>query len=240
MNRPVITVDALRKAMADAAGLPLKERRQAARTLGHIASELGRADALKTPGDLDLAIEALALGASAHTYPQKFQTMRSKLMAARRAALGLADPEIAQEVAKTLDIEFGGLFVADARVDFADLLDGALHKALNRTGSYFVGFGGDGAIKVRLRVHSAGPCEPQSAEFRKLREATPEARLSCPGGRVQAHGGGRKRLDVDIPAGEWHIAAFGLGMGRRPECLVLVSPSDGLAKPLQDTPELLI
>ena len=115
-----------------------------------------------------------------------------------------------------------------------------LHDHLNKVGAYFIGLGGDGAVKVRLRVNASEPCEPQTDELRKLREATALARLTSESGDMAVLGGGRKSLRFALQPGEWDVAAFGLGMGRQPECLIIVAPTSGSAEPLTGTPELMI
>ena len=227
--------------MSEAAGLTTKERRRASRTLGGMAAALEKSGDLRSAADMELAIEALGLGAAVHTYPQRFQIARSRLMAARREELGLPEPVIAVETARTFDIEIGGLLVQDAARDLhSALASNPLHRYLNDSGDYFVAFGGDGTIKVRLRIHTSGPAEPQSTEFRKLREATPAATLLIDSGAVALRGGGKVSIDQPLDTGRWTVAAFGLGMGRKPECLLIVAPQDAAPPPLVDTPELMI
>lgn len=237
---PGETPDALRAAMTAAEALPPKERRHKGRTLGHMAMVLENSGALTTIADMDLAIRALTIGASVHTYPQKYHLTRARLMLARRALLGQSEPVIALEKAATLDIEAGGLTLEDAGEPPAGWHAGQnFTDWMAQTGCFFVSFGGDGWVKVRLRVHASGPVEPQAREFRRLREATAETVLRLPSGRLRAHGGGAKAVTLAPGAGEWRVAAYGLGIGRAPECLVLMSPLEGAAPhPLVDTPEL--
>ncbi|MCC1491417.1 hypothetical protein [Cognatishimia sp. F0-27] len=65
----------------------------------------------------------------------------------------------------------------------------------------------------------------------------PAACLST--GQLVAEGGGAQKNAMDAPAGAYQIAAYGLGLGRYPECLILIAPLDGAYPPeLTDTPEL--
>ena len=241
MNRPRVTVAELREAVARVDAMPMKERRKAARSLGGMALELEGADVLTTRDDIELAIKALAMGAAAHSYPQRYQLARARLAQQRRQSFGLPEPVVAFETVKTLDVEFGGLLIDDVSRDPAEALNASPIVAyLNRVGAYFISLGGDGAIKVRLRVHESGPTEPLSDELRRLREATAIGALKCESGQMNVFGGGQRTLLFDLPIGGWEIVSFGLGMGRRPECLLIVSPGNNAAPPLKETPELMI
>lgn len=240
-----MTIDRLRAEMARQEDLPPAERRKLGRTLGHMAMELEKADALQTQDDMDLAIGALAIGAGVHSYPQRYHMSRARLMQKRRDILGLSEPVIAAEKAMTLDVEAGGVAISDMSLErdmifklppqtrFADWM--AEHRF------YFVSFGGDGAVKTRLRIHQIGPVEPQSHEFRRLREATPEGCVAVVSGQICVNGGGSKSLKMAAPNGLYRIAAYGLGIGRNPECLILLSPlAEHMPAPLTDTPELAL
>ncbi|MGH1416020.1 MAG: hypothetical protein ACRBB0_21215 [Pelagimonas sp.] len=228
-----------RSAVAQLKTLPIKERRKQAKALGYAAMELEKAGALQNAKEMTVAIEALAAGAMAHYASQRLHMSRARLMRRRREALGDPEPKILLEKARTLDVEAGGLWIQDASKDVEYSDKEPLHSHMNRLGYLFLNLGGDGAVKVRLRIHESGACEPQSLEFRRLREATQDARLSCPTGKLRISGGGAKKLEVLIPAGNHRVAAYGLGIGRVPECLILVSPQgDRAPDPLTDTPEL--
>lgn len=233
------SLEELRKGLAETLQMPLRERRKAGRSIGHIAWLLSQKDALKEIPDIELAIRALALGASVHTYPQRYQIARAKLMAKRRDLLGLPEPEIAFETSKTIDVEMGGILVADREMNVTELLEtNPMHKALNATRTFFVGLGGDGMVKLRLRIHKSGPCEPQQAEFRKLRKATSVAGFYANDGRFIVHGGGKRRIEATSHLADMAVCAFGLGLGRKPECLIIVAPGTSSNEPLQETPEL--
>ena len=241
MNRPRPSVAELREAVAQVELMPLKDRRKAARSLGGMALGLEGAGALTARDEIELGIKALALCAGSHSFPQKFQLARARLAQQRRQSFGLPEPVIAFEQARTLDVEIGGILVDDSARDPVDVLRASvLHDFLNKVGAYFVSFGGDGAVKVRLRVHSSGPAEPQLSEMRKLREAAVPGRLQSESGEAVVFGGSRKTLTFALEQGTWDIAAFGLGMGRRPECLLIVAPESGAVSPLHDTPALMI
>ncbi|MDQ2090436.1 hypothetical protein [Marimonas arenosa] len=219
-----------------------RERRKLGRSLGHLAMTLEKADALSTPEDITLAIEALAIGADVHTYPQRYHMSRARLMNRRREVLGLSEPEISVEKSIRIDVEAGALIIADPSLS-RDMLFEAnrAHATMNEHGFFVVALGGDGAVRVRLRVHRSGPCEPQASEFRRLREATPEGVLKLGNNGVLVEGGGSKRLTLPIPPGDYRICAYGLGLGRAPECLILISPLTGTPPtPLHETPELIL
>ncbi len=225
--------------MAQADALPLPQRRKAARTFGFEALQLEKAGALTDVAALDVALEALTRCAMVHGWPQTYHMARARLMLKRRDMLGLPEPLIAAEKAMTLDVEIGGVLVADSEAGAFDMnADGPFHKVMERQGFYFVGFGGDGIVKVRLRVHKSGPVEPQSKEFRRLREATQVGVLEAPSGTVTVHGGGQKILRLPVPPGTYACCAYGLGIGRKPECLMLLSPLTDRPAPLTDTPAL--
>lgn len=234
------SIDALKAELRRAEALPVKERRKQARSLGFMALELEKAQALQSSEELEMAISALAAGAMAHSYPQRYHMGRARLMKRRRAVLNLPEPVIAQQKAKTIDVEAGGIWLEDPSLKIEYPMDDVFHQHMNRLEFYFISFGGDGRVKLRLRIHQSGPCEPQSTEFRRLCEATQEAVLAVPSGKICAHGGGAKKLELVVPPGDYKIAAFGLGIGRSPECLVLISPlvGDDRPEPLVDTPEL--
>lgn len=198
-----------------------------------------KAGALLDVESLTVALEALTRCTMVHGNPQKYHMARARLMMRRREMLGLPEPVIAVQKAMTLDVEMGGVMAADCDAEAYDFRDdGPLHKTLSARGLYHVRFGGDGAVKLRARVHESDPTEPQSHEFRRLREATQVGVLRVPSGRVVFDGGGRKRLRLDIAPGDYTICAYGLGIGRKPECLMLLSPLTLMPDPLCDTPEL--
>ncbi len=234
--------DTLAAAMKAAEALPIKERRKQARGWGHAAMLLEKADALETRQEMDTALRALAAGAGAHSYPQRYHMSRARLMQKRRALLQLPEPVIAQERARTIDIEAGGAFVCDSETDLAAWpAKTSMLQFMTEQGFYYIGFGGDGGVKIRLRIHDSGPVEPQSREFRRLREATPEGRVMLRSGAVRVHGGGASAIQLPVAPGDYRVAAYGLGIGRCPECLILLSPLVGQPPaPLTDTPELLL
>ncbi len=229
-------------AIAVASEADAKTRRKLARGLGHMAMQLEQAGALERVDDMDLALRALAMGAAAHSYPQRYLMSRARLMQRRRAALGLPEPSVAEEQAKALDVEAGALFLADADISTSQFIaDEPTHVTMQRLGFFCVALGRDGIVKARLRVHEHGPCEPQTSEFRRLREATSVGRVTCKSGRVKVTGCGAKSIVLPARAIDYDIAAFGLGAGRSCECLLVLSPADGVASPvLTGTPELLL
>ena len=238
-----MTIERLRAEMTRQETLPMAERRKLGRTLGHLAMELEKADALHAQADMDLAIAALAIGAGVHSYPQRYHMSRARLMQKRRDLLGLSEPVIASEKAMTLDVEAGGVAISDAGLDHDIMFKWPPQTRFTdwmaEHGFYFISFGGDGAVKIRLRLHHTGPVEPQAREFRRLREATPEGCIAVTSGFIRVTGGGAKSLTMAVPNGLHRIAAYGLGIGRKPECLALLSPLSGpIPAPLNDTPEL--
>lgn len=237
-----VALPELVKAMEAAAAADPKTRRKLARSLGHMAMQLERTGRLERTEDMDIALHALALGAAAHSYPQRYHMSRARLMQRRREILGLPEPIVAEEHAGKLDVEAGALLVADEEMRTENFIaDEPTHLTMQRLGFFCLGLGADGVVKTRLRVHESGPCEPQSSEFRRLREATPIGRVTCPSGRVKVTGCGAKNIILPAPARDYDIAAYGLGLGRSPECLLLLSPATDPAPPvLTETPELLL
>ncbi|MBS8227523.1 hypothetical protein [Vannielia litorea] len=216
---------ALRDGLARCRAAPLRDARKIGKGLAHQALELEKSGALKAPDAMTLAIEALGLGADVHTYPQRYRMARARLLAARRAALGLPEPEVALEKAVTLDVEAGMLLISDESLDVWSLLEASAPQvALAGAGAAGIALGGDGRVKIRLRLHASGPAEPLASEFRRLRQATPEMPLVCTSGAVVIQSGGAKRLRMPVPPGAYSLAAFGLGLGRAPQCLVILSP----------------
>lgn len=230
--------DALAALVASARAADVKTRRKLGRSIGNMAMELEKSGAELTLAEMNEVIAALGQGALVHTYPQRYHMSKARLMARRRKALGLADPVVAQETAKTLDIEVGGLVLHDAATPFTEISpDWRAEIAAGRI--FAVAFGGDGAVKVRLRVLEAGPCEPMEAEFQRLRAATAEAVLDLPTGALVATGGGAKTIAAQLAPGPWRVTAYGLGLGRNPQCVVFLAPFTGEAPPpTTDVPEL--
>ncbi|MBF9032919.1 hypothetical protein HKCCE2091_01600 [Rhodobacterales bacterium HKCCE2091] len=228
----------LRAALDAAASLPPQARRKAARTIGHLAMTVERSGT-DDPDEIDLAIRALGLGAAVHSYPQKWLMARAWLMQRRRELLGLEEPVVVAERAATLDIEAGAVVLADASRDPAGLFaaPSPWHGAMNSDGFVGIALGSDGDVKVRVRVVSSPAPEPLAAEFRRLRDATPEAWLSVTTGAVAATGGGSKRLLLETANGDYRVAGFGLGSGRAAQLLVILAPGRP-AGSLETTPEL--
>jgi hypothetical protein len=167
---------------------------------------------------------------------------RARLMQRRRDLPGLPEPVVADEQSKTLDVEAGALFVADADMPTMQFIaDEPTHVTMQRMGFFCVALGHDGQVKTRLRVHESGPCEPQALEFRRVREATLVGRVACVSGRLKVTGCGTRSIVLAAPQGDCGIAAFGLGGGRNRECLLVASPMvGGPTQVLTETPELLL
>lgn len=236
-----MTIEALRAALSDARKLPARERRKEGRTLGHMAMVLEQAGALSDPSDMDCAIKALSLGASSHSYPQRYLMARTRLMKKRRECLNLPDPTLLLDKARSLDVEMGSVVLIDAQRAISDLaFSAAWHKDMNAEGFFAVGLGGDGTCKVRVRLLAPGPFEPMATDFNKMREATEVGHIRCPSGTLKVTGAGRKELTLpDIPP-LLQVMAFGRGLGRNAEVLVLLQALEGSAERplLSEMPEL--
>lgn len=231
--------DALAGLVAQARAADAKTRRKLGRTIGHKAMEIEASGVALSADEMNEVLAALGHGALVHTYPQRYHMSKARLMARRREMLGQADPLVAQEKAKRLDIEVGGLVLRDGSLPFGGISPD-WRAEINARRIFAVAFGGDGEVMVRLRVLAAGPCEPMETEFRRLRAATAETVLDLPTGRLVADGAGAKTLALDVAPGLWRVAAYGLGLGRaNAQCLVLLAPlADDPPPPLTDTPEL--
>lgn len=149
-------------------------------------------------------------------------------MARRRRLNGEPEPAVIWQQAKTIDVEMGGLdiFDPDARpADFSLQIGSRKFLDAMNAGEFFtIGLPGDGMIKVRLRTIVAGPVEPLTKEFHRIRGATPPARLVSNSGQLLLHGGGRVRIATKAPTKDMEARAFHLGAGLSQEILVLVGP----------------
>ncbi len=217
-------IDEFRK--ADARG-----KRKPARAAAYLATQVDKAGHELSPEEFDVLIEALAIGARHHGWPESWRACQSKLRWRKRVAANIPEPVTLFEKAGTLDVEMGAVMVIDAQRALTEdhpALGTREYKSARENGDFFdVALGMDGLLKVRLRYVECMEPELPASEMKRLLGATDRAFLRAESKRLRAWGGGQNAVEIDVGSDALLASFYLLRPARSPELVCVCCDARG-------------
>ena len=206
-------------------------KRKPARAAAYLAAQAEKAGHKLTQDEIDLLIEALAIGARHHGWPASWRACQSKLRLRKRAAANIPEPVTLFEKAGTLDVEMGSVMVIDAQRplegDYFAPVSKA-YKLARENGDFFdVALGMDCLLKVRLRYVDCVEPELSTGEVRRLIAATDRAFLRTENKRLRAWGGGQKFVEIDAGSNALLASFYLLRPAKAPELVCVCCDARG-------------
>jgi len=202
-----------------------------ARIAGHLAKELERNEPALSITQLKLMAKALQHATRHQSSPGAWQAALARVSTRQRVLSGEPDPKTIHQIARTLDIEMGGVMVKDSQrpltKDFFTTDNAIKVNAFEIGKFFFIDLGADCVIKVRMRFVDGYKPNLTVQEMSRVRSATAIGRISCSSNTIMASGGGSKKVVVKTLAQDCLICAYMVGYGRKQEVVCVICANNG-------------
>ena len=223
-------LDELNRLVAQCEKASFQDQHTPARTAGYLASELEKNQPALSITDLKLIAKALQHATRHQSCPGSWQAALARVAMRQRILSGEPDPETIHQIARTLDIEMGGVMVMDGQrpltKDFFTTDNAIKLKAFETGKFFFIDLSTDCTIKVRMRFVDGNQPILTLREMSRVRSATAIGRISCPSNTIIALGGGSKKVVVKATAQDCLVCAYIVGYGRKQEIICIICAND--------------
>lgn len=215
-----------------------QDQHKPARTAGHLAKELERNEPALSISELNLMAKALQHATRHHAYPGAWQAALARVAMRQRILSGEPDPKTIHQMARTLDVEMGGVMVKDGQralsKDFFTTDNAIKVNAFEVGKFFFIHLGTDCTIKVRMRFVDGNQPNLTLREMSRVRFATAFGRILCSSKTIMASGGGSKKVVIKTLAQDCLISAYIVGYGRKQEIICVICANNGQVPEYQD------